>query len=68
MTDMKPSIEMNRQDGYADIDFTNPKTRVCETTLRMNPRELIALRDLLNKHFPKGTEPMTEQQREGVTK
>ena len=56
MTDMIPSICVNRQDGYADIDFTNPKNGVCETTLRMNPRELIALRDLLNKHFPKGTE------------
>lgn len=57
MTDMIPTIEMNRQDGYADVDFTNPKNGVCETTLRMNPRELIMLRDLLNKHFPKGCEP-----------
>lgn len=52
MTDMIPTIEMNRQDGYADIDFTNPKSGAYETTLRLNPRELIALRDLLNKHFP----------------
>ncbi len=52
MTDYIPTIEMNVQDGYADIDFTNPENGFCETTLRLNPRELIMLRDLLNKHFP----------------
>jgi hypothetical protein len=57
MTDMIPTIKMNVQPGYADIDFTNPKTGACDTTLRLNPRELIALRDLLNKHFPAGSEP-----------
>jgi len=57
MTDMIPTIEMNRQDGYADIDFTNPKNGKCETTLRLNPRELIKLRDLLNATFPVGSEP-----------
>ena len=57
MTDMVPTIEMNRQEGYADIDFTNPKNGRCDTTLRLNPRELIALRDLLNKWFPAGCEP-----------
>ena len=57
MTDMIPSIKMNVQPGYADIDFTNPKNGVVGTTLRMNPRELIALRDLLLKHFPIGSEP-----------
>lgn len=57
MTDYIPSIEMNRQGGYADIDFTNPKTGAHETTLRLNPRELIALRDLLLKTFPIGSEP-----------
>ena len=57
MTNMIPTIEMNRQDGYADIDFIHPKTGVCGTRLRLNPRELIALRDLLNKHFPNGSEP-----------
>jgi hypothetical protein len=57
MTDYIPSIEMNVQDGYADIDFTNPENGFCETTLRMNPHELIMLRDLLNKHFPVGCEP-----------
>lgn len=59
MTDYIPTIEMNRQDGYADIDFTNPTNGFCETTLRLNPRELIMLRDLLNKHFPNGCEPIT---------
>jgi hypothetical protein len=57
MTDYVPTIEMNNQAGYADIDFTNPKNGVCETTLRLNPRELIALRDLLLKTFPVGSEP-----------
>ena len=57
MTDYIPKIEMNRQDGYADIEFVNPKTGVFETMLRLNPRELIALRDLLNKTFPTGCEP-----------
>ena len=57
MTDMIPTIEMNRQDGYADIDFTNPKNQRCETTIRLNPRELFMLRDLLNKHFPKEEAP-----------
>lgn len=57
MTDMIPTIEMNRQDGYADIDFIHPKSRVCGTRLRLNPREIISLRDLLNKHFPIGSEP-----------
>lgn len=52
MTDYIPTIEMNVQDGYADIDFTNPANGFCETTLRLNPCELIALRDLLNKYFP----------------
>jgi len=56
VTDYIPTIEMNKQDGYVDIDFTNPKNSICETTLRLNPRELISLRDLLNKHFPKGCE------------
>jgi hypothetical protein len=58
MTDYIPTIKMNKQDGYADIDFTNPNNGVvCETTLRLNPRELIALRDLLNEYFPIGGEP-----------
>jgi hypothetical protein len=51
MTDNIPTIYMNRQDGYADIDWTNPKTGHVETD-RLNPRELIMLRDLLLKHFP----------------
>ena len=57
MTDYVPTIEMNRQDGYADIDFTNPKNGVVGTTLRLNPRELIMLRDLLNEKFPVVCEP-----------
>ncbi len=48
MTDCVLTIEMNRQDGYADIDFTNPKNGICETTIRLNPRELLSLRDLLS--------------------
>ncbi len=54
MPDYIPTIEMNNQDGYADIEFTNPRNGVCETMIRLNPRELIMLRDLLNKHFPAG--------------
>ena len=62
MTDMIPTIAVNRQAGHADIDFTNPKNGVCETTLRLNPRELLALRDKLNKyypveHYPSGSAP-----------
>jgi hypothetical protein len=57
MTDYIPTIEMNRQSGYADIDFTNPKTGVVETTIRLNPRELISLRDLLTKTFPSSDAP-----------
>lgn len=57
MTDYTPTLEINNQDGYADICFTNPKSGACETTIRLNPRELIATRDLLNKHFPIGSEP-----------
>lgn len=57
MTDHTPSIKMNVQPGYADIEWTNPKTGHVVETDRLNPRELIALRDLLNKHFPVGSEP-----------
>jgi len=57
MTDYIPTIEMNVQDGYADIVFRNPKIQKEVNTLRLNPRELIALRNLLNKHFPIGSEP-----------
>lgn len=56
MTDHIPEIEMNRQDGYADIDFKNSKTEIIKTTIRLNPRELILLRNLLLKHFPIGCE------------
>lgn len=56
MTDYIPTLEMNRQDGYVDLDFTNPHTGLCETTVRLNPRELIVLRDLLNEKFPVGCE------------
>jgi hypothetical protein len=57
MTDYVPKLEINNQDGYADIVFENPKTGIFETMLRLNPRELITLRDLLNKHFPEGSAP-----------
>ena len=57
MTDYNPTLEINNQDGYVDIVFTNPKTGACDTVIRLNPRELISMRDLLNKHFPKGSEP-----------
>ena len=57
MTDYVPTLEINNQDGYADIVFKNPKTGIFETMLRLNPRELISLRDLLNKHFPEGSAP-----------
>lgn len=56
MTDHIPTLEMNVQDGYADINWINPKTKSVIDTERLNPRELIALRDLLNKHFPVGGE------------
>lgn len=59
MTDYTPTIEMNVQEGYADIIFTNPANGACETMLHLNPRELIMLRDSLNKHFPVGCEPQT---------
>lgn len=52
MTDYKAQLEMNRQDGYGDIDFVNPKTGIIGTTIRLNPRELKQLRDLLLKAFP----------------
>ena len=57
MTDYTPTLEINNQDGYADIVFVNPKTQTSETVIRLNPRELIMTRDLLNKHFPIGSEP-----------
>jgi len=57
MTDYTPTLECNNQPGYADILFTNPKNGVCGTTLRLNPCELITLRDLLNKHFPARRKP-----------
>jgi predicted protein tyrosine phosphatase len=56
MTDYIPTLEINNQDGYADIVFTNPKSGGSETTLRLNPKELISLRDMLNKRFPIGDE------------
>lgn len=59
MTDYIPTIEMNVQEGYTDLDFTNPANGFCETTLRLNPREIIMLRDLLNERFPVGCEPQT---------
>jgi hypothetical protein len=57
MTDHIPSLEINVQPGYADLVFTNPKTKKEDCAFRLNPRELIATRDLLNKFFPAGSEP-----------
>lgn len=52
MTDHMPKIEMNVQPGFADVVFVNPKNGKVDTAIRLNPRELIMLRDLLLKHFP----------------